>query len=59
MKLLEVLNAFLGRDVAKRTDTIVARADKVLADVDTLQVRVVTKGDLRALRRLETVARKR
>ena len=58
--LRRVLNHFgLARPVAKTPDPLIERADKVINDVDTLRVEVVTKADLKALRRLQTVARKR
>jgi hypothetical protein len=45
--------------VVKTPDPLIERADKTLERVDALRLQVVTKEDLRALRRLEAIARRR
>lgn len=57
MKLRNVILRLLGREVAK--PEIEERADRVLEEVDRLQITVVPKRDLRELRRLDSLARRR
>lgn len=45
--------------IAKTPDPLIERADKVIEDVATLHVKVITKADLRELRRYQTAVRRR
>lgn len=56
MGLRRVLASLLGREMPKPE---IERADRLLNAVDRIEVRVIPKRDLRELRRLDAIARRR
>jgi hypothetical protein len=54
-----IANFGFAPQVAKPTDPLLKRADETIEKIDALRLQVVTKEDLAALRRLESIARRR